>query len=92
MEITPSLKTTLKRLKLSGLLPTLPDRVAYARKTKLPELDFLELALQDEVERRDQKNLQVRSDTAVAAPSEEEGALTQLCYAQIGSREVGSRS
>jgi DNA replication protein DnaC len=64
MEITPSLKTTLKRLKLSGLLPTLPDRLAYARKTKLPELDFLELVLQDEVERRDQKNLQVRLDQA----------------------------
>jgi DNA replication protein DnaC len=64
MEIPPALKTILKRLKLSGLLPTLPDRVAYARKTKLPELDFLELVLHDEVERRDQKNLQVRLDQA----------------------------
>lgn len=36
MEISQSLKTHLKRLKLSGLLATLPDRVAYARKTKLP--------------------------------------------------------
>ena len=60
MEITPSLKTVLKRLKLSGLLPTLPDRVAYARQTKLAELDFLELALQDEVARRDQHNLALR--------------------------------
>jgi DNA replication protein DnaC len=60
MEMTPSLKTVLKRLKLSGLLATLPDRVAYARKAKLPELDFLELVLQDEVDRRDHKNLSVR--------------------------------
>lgn len=59
-EIRPSLKSVLKRLKLSGLLPTLPDRVAYARKTKLPELDFLELVLQDEVDRRDHKNLSLR--------------------------------
>jgi DNA replication protein DnaC len=60
MEIKQSLKTVLKRLKLSGLLATLPDRMAYARKTKLTELDFLELVLQDEIDRRDQKNLDVR--------------------------------
>jgi hypothetical protein len=60
MEIRPSLKTVMKRLKLSGVLATLPDRVAYARKTKLAELDFLELVLQDEVDRRDQKNLSLR--------------------------------
>jgi DNA replication protein DnaC len=50
----------MKRLKLSGLLATLPDRVAYARKAKLSELEFFELALQDEVDRRDQKNLSQR--------------------------------
>ena len=60
MEISSSLKTVMKRLKLSGILPMLPDRVAYARKSKLSELDFLELALQDEIDRRDQKNLAVR--------------------------------
>ena len=41
-------------------MATLPDRVAYAKKTKLPELDFLELVLQDEVDRRDHKNLAIR--------------------------------
>jgi DNA replication protein DnaC len=60
VEISQSLKTVMKRLKLSGLLATLPDRVAYARKAKLSELEFLELALQDEIDRRDQKNLSVR--------------------------------
>jgi len=64
MEITQSLKTVLKRLKLSGLLLTLPDRIAYAKKTKLSELDFLELILQDEIDRRDQKNLTQRLDRA----------------------------
>jgi DNA replication protein DnaC len=60
MEISQSLKSVMKRLKLSGLLPMLPDRVAYARKAKLPELDFLELVLHDEVERRDHQNLALR--------------------------------
>lgn len=60
MEIKPSLKTVLKRLRLSGILPMLPDRVAYAKSTKLPVTDFLELILQDEIDRRDQNNLQLR--------------------------------
>lgn len=56
-QVTVDLKRTLKRLKLSGILPTLPDRVAYAQKAKLSPLEFLELTLQDEVARRDNKNL-----------------------------------
>lgn len=72
MEIQTSLKTTLKRLKLSGVLATLPDRIAYARKTKLAELEFLELVLHDEVERRDQKNLSLR---LIRAGFEEEQTL-----------------
>lgn len=60
MEIKPSLKTVLKRLRLSGILPMLPDRVAYAKSTKLPVTDFLELILQDEIDRREQNNLQLR--------------------------------
>lgn len=59
-----SLKTVLKRLKLSGLLATLPDRVAYAKKAKLSELQLLELVLQDEIDRRDHKNLAQRLDRA----------------------------
>jgi len=54
------------------VLATLPDRVAYARKTKLPELDFLELVLQDEVDRRDHKNLVLR---LIRAGFEEEQTL-----------------
>ncbi len=59
-EVKSSLKTVLKRLKLSGLLPGLIDRAAYAHKTTLAPLDFLELALQDEIDRREQKNLSTR--------------------------------
>jgi len=60
IEIKPSLRTVLKRLKLSGILAVLPERVAYARKAKLAELDFLELVLQDEIDRREQTNLAAR--------------------------------
>lgn len=64
MDVKPSLKTVLKRLKLSGLLPVLPDRAAYAQKAALTPLDFLELALSDEIERREHKNLATRLDRA----------------------------
>ena len=57
MQIQPELKSVLKRLKLSGILATLPDRSAYARHEKLDYTQFLELVLSDEVERRDHKNL-----------------------------------
>jgi DNA replication protein DnaC len=60
MEIKASLKAVLKRLKLSGILATLPDRVAYAKKAKLTLDDFLELILQDEIDRREEKNLSLR--------------------------------
>jgi DNA replication protein DnaC len=63
-DVKPSLKSVLKRLKLSGLVPVLPDRAAYATKTALPALDFLELVLQDEIDRREHKNLTNRLDRA----------------------------
>jgi len=63
-DVKPSLKAVLKRLKLSGMVPTLPDRAAYAQKASLGVLDFLELALQDEIDRRENKNLSTRLDRA----------------------------
>jgi DNA replication protein DnaC len=57
MQIQTELKSVLKRLRLSGILATLPDRWAYARQEKLDYTQFLELVLSDEVERRDHKNL-----------------------------------
>ena len=59
-EVPISLRTVLKRLRLSGLLATITTRVAYARKAELSELDFLELLLQDEIDRRDHKSLGLR--------------------------------
>ena len=63
-EVKSSLKAVLKRLKLSGLLPALPDRAAYAQKADLAPLDFLEITLQDEIDRREQKNMTNRLDRA----------------------------
>jgi DNA replication protein DnaC len=60
MEVQPSLKTVLKRLRLSGIMLTLVDRCAYAQKAKLAFPDFLELVLQDEIDRRDQVGLDLR--------------------------------
>jgi DNA replication protein DnaC len=64
MSIQPELKTVLKRLRLSPMLATLPDRLAYARKEKLDYTQFLELVLSDEVERRDQKHVTNRLSAA----------------------------
>ena len=54
MEITTELKQTLKRLKLGGILATLPERGSYAKAQKLSHGEFLELVLNDEIERREQ--------------------------------------
>src|SRR5215467_16191965 len=75
MSIPPELKTVLKRLKLSGMLATLPDRVAYARKEKLDYAQFLELVLSDEVERREQKHV---TNRLTAAGFEEECTLERF--------------
>jgi len=64
MEINSSLKTVLKRLRLSPVLYTLPERLAYASKTQLAHSDFLELVLQDEIDRREHKSLELRIDRA----------------------------
>jgi DNA replication protein DnaC len=61
---TPDLQRVLKRLKLSGILPTLGDRAAFALDQKLHPLAFLELCLSDEIERRDAKNLRLRIERA----------------------------
>jgi DNA replication protein DnaC len=64
LETTNELKQTLKRLRLSGLLATLPDRVAYAKGTKLSYAEFLELLLNDEIQRRETTNIATRLRSA----------------------------
>src|SRR5207245_670430 len=58
MTTTTDLTPLLKRLKLGTLLPTLPERIALARREQLDYAAFLEVLLADEVSRRDHSRLQ----------------------------------
>ena len=60
MLIQPELQTTLKRLRLSGILATLPERLTFARKDKIDYADFLQLILSDEIDRRDHLRVELR--------------------------------
>lgn len=60
MELSHQLTPQLKRLRLSGVLETLDLRNQQAIKEKLSYIEFLAYLIQDEVERRDQKQLQLR--------------------------------
>jgi len=51
--ISTELRQSLRSLKLSPMLNTLPERLELARQQKLPYQDFLETVLSDEVSRRD---------------------------------------
>jgi len=53
MTATHELATTLRRLKLSGMLDTLEARVAQARAGELGHLEFLQVLCEDELTRRD---------------------------------------
>jgi DNA replication protein DnaC len=66
--IAPELKTVLKRLKLSRMLDTLPERLALARQQKMPHQDFLLLALGDEASRRDGQATTQRAQRAHLEP------------------------
>ena len=75
--IAPDLVRRLKRLRLGGLLPTLPDRATAARQGNLSHLEFLELLLQDEIDRRDSTGLATR---VAAAGFEEVVSLEQVTW------------
>lgn len=62
--IAPDLVRRLKRLRLGGLLPTLAARATGARQTGLGPLEFLELVLQDEIDRRESHTLAQRLTAA----------------------------
>jgi DNA replication protein DnaC len=67
--IVADLKTVLRRLKLSRLLDTLPERLLLARQQKLPHQDFLLLVLTDEVTRRDGLAATLRAERAGLDPA-----------------------
>ena len=59
--LSPDLRVVLRRLKLSGMVDTLPERFALARQQKMPYQDFLLLVLEDEASRRDSKGALLRA-------------------------------
>jgi DNA replication protein DnaC len=58
MSMDHHLLDTLKKLKLSGILDTLSQRLAQAREGELDYVEFMGLIFQDEVERRAAQKLQ----------------------------------
>jgi len=58
------LETTLKQLRLSGLLQTLSVRLQEAAANRLTHAEFLELICQDELNVRLQRQMQRRTKAA----------------------------
>ena len=69
MELTHQLVPQLKLLRLSGILDTLDNRQKEAIKGKWSYTDFLQRLLEDEVERRTQKQLGMRLRRAGLNPT-----------------------
>lgn len=67
MELKHQLTPQLKHLRLSGILETLDARHRQAVEAKWSYIEFLERLLQDEVERRGQKQLTLRLRRATLA-------------------------
>lgn len=68
-EPSPELRAVLRRLKLSPILATLPERATLARQRKLQPTEFLELVLADEVARRDRSAAANRARAARLDPA-----------------------
>jgi DNA replication protein DnaC len=69
--ISSDLRQVLRRLKLSRLLDTLPERLALARQQKMTHQDFLLLVLQDEAIRRDTQAASLRAEKAHLDPTDQ---------------------
>jgi DNA replication protein DnaC len=67
--ISPDLKTVLRRLKLSRMLDTLPERLVVARQQTMPHQDWLLLVLSDEASRRDSLAVSLRVERARLDPA-----------------------
>jgi len=64
VEITKDLKDAMVALRLSGIIPTLADRISYAKSKKLSLEEFLEMILFDERERRQARLLNTKMKKA----------------------------
>jgi len=57
VNISKELKDAMVALRLSGILPTLEERISYANSKKITIVEFLEMIFYDELERRQTKLL-----------------------------------
>jgi len=64
MNLQHQLEHHLKTLRLGGLLQTLDLRLQEAQKMSLGYVEFLQLLVQDEIERREAKKLTLRLSRA----------------------------
>jgi len=67
--VSPELRKALRRLKLSPMLHTLPERLRWAREREQPHQDFLELVFTEECERRDRLAATLRAQRARLDPA-----------------------
>jgi DNA replication protein DnaC len=67
--LSPDLRAVLRRLKLSRMSDTLPERFTLARQQKMPHQDFLLLVLSDEATRRDSQSALLRAQRAHLDPT-----------------------
>src|SRR5213593_4905108 len=84
--ISPDLKTILRRLRLSRILDTLPERLVLARQQKLPHQDWLLLILSDEATRRDSLAVTLRVQKAHLDPSMHLEAWDPTARSSMSSR------
>jgi DNA replication protein DnaC len=66
--VSNDLRAVLRRLKLSRLMDTLPERLVLARQQKMAHQDFLTLLLADEISRRDSQGAVLRAQRARIDP------------------------
>lgn len=67
--VPSELRALLRRLRLGPIAETLPERLVLARQSNMPHVDFLELVLADELERRERTSAAVRARAAHLDPS-----------------------
>jgi DNA replication protein DnaC len=87
MNVSPVLTTRLKTLRLSGILESLDVRLEQARSANLGYMEFLELVIQDEIERREARNLEQRLKRA---SFEEPKAMEDFEFAAIPGINVAA--
>jgi DNA replication protein DnaC len=87
--ISTDLRTVLRRLKLSRMLDTLPERLSLARQQQMPYQDLLLLALQDEATRRDSQAAVLRAQKAQLDPAHQIDSWDQTAKVTFDRQLLG---